>query len=222
MALLGGAVLVAAPVPGAEPPGSGVTLRASAIEFATVPAPSFELMTRELDALLAGTGVRLRWRRAGPTGETSADELRVVFLDAPGRGAHADRPILAASGPAAPAPTIWVYMPTVAAALDLPGPTPLQSFLGRRALGVALGRVLAHELVHLLAPEVPHGTGVMAPRFRLAELGSGRMAYDNASARALANAAAAWYRRGGPPPEEVRRGYAALAARAASEGLKAR
>ncbi|HYN02514.1 MAG TPA: hypothetical protein VE359_08720, partial [Vicinamibacteria bacterium] len=31
-----------------------------------------------------------------------------------------------------------------------------------RALAIALGRVVAHELVHALAPSVPHGTGLMS------------------------------------------------------------
>ena len=31
-----------------------------------------------------------------------------------------------------------------------------------RDLSLALGRVVAHELVHALAPSVPHGTGLMS------------------------------------------------------------
>jgi hypothetical protein len=31
-----------------------------------------------------------------------------------------------------------------------------------RALAIALGRVVAHEVVHALAPSVPHGTGLMS------------------------------------------------------------
>jgi hypothetical protein len=102
-------------------------------------------------------------------------------------------------------------MPTVRAALGLPVATRLESFLAQRAMGVALGRVLAHELVHLLAPEIPHGTGVMAARFRLTELGQGVMILDPASARALTLAARAWEDRGGPPSEEERGARAHLA-----------
>jgi hypothetical protein len=223
-ALIGASVaLVAPPSPAAELPAPGVILRAAAIELATLPPLSFQLMTLELDALLAEAGVGLQWRRARPNGETSAEEIRVVFLDASGRGAHAERPVLAASGPAGPAPTIWVYTPTVHAALARPGPAAAaQPFPAQRDLGIALGRVLAHELVHLLAPEVPHGTGVMAPCFHLTELGSGRMAYDSGCVRALATAADAWHRRGGPPPEEERRVHGALAAKSAAEDAKGR
>jgi hypothetical protein len=184
---------------------SDAQLRVAAVELANVPSLSFETMVVQLDALLAGSGVRLLWRRSGPGEETARDELRVVFLGAPGRGAHAGHPILAASGPTGPAPTVWVYMPTVRAALGLPRATRFESFLAQRAMGVALGRVLAHELVHLLAPQVPHGTGVMAPRFRLTELGRGAMALDGTCARALLVAARAWEERGGPPLEADRR-----------------
>jgi hypothetical protein len=31
-----------------------------------------------------------------------------------------------------------------------------------RALAIALGRVVAHEVVHALAPSVPHGKGLMS------------------------------------------------------------
>lgn len=223
-----GAVLLGVPAWGgaasreAAPAGGPVALRAAAIEIAPVSALAFEVLVRELQSLLDATGVRVDWRRVRPAGETRIDELRVVFLDAPGRGAHAGRPILGASGQAGPAPTIWVYMPTVVAALNLPTDTPLQTFVAQRAMGVALGHVLAHEMVHLLAPEVPHSTGVMAARFRLAGLRSGQASLDAESADALAHAARAWRIRGGPPSEEERRARARRATVGGTSGTVGR
>jgi hypothetical protein len=208
--LLAGAGSLATSPADAEP----VRLRVAAIELARLSPLTFELMTQELSVLLDVADVRLGWRRARPSGVTAPDELRVVFLDSAGRGAHAGRPILAASGQAGPAPTVWVYVPTVLAALGLKPKDPLDSFEAQRVLGLALGRALAHELVHLLAPEVPHGEGVMAARVRLAALEHVRPALDRPSSVALAAAARSWQARGGPSPEAERRARARRAARA--------
>jgi hypothetical protein len=171
-----------------------LSLSATAIEIARVPAVAFDIMQQELAALLEPTGVRLAWRRAGPAGETAPDELRVVFLDGPARGAYEGLEVLAASRAVDPGPTIWVYTPTV---VDSLGPTAagLAPPRARRALGLALGRVLAHELVHVLAPEVPHGHGVMAERFRLVALDQTRPVLSALSARALEHGAREWMAR---------------------------
>jgi len=176
---------------GAEKP---VPLAAAAIEVARVPPVAFDIMQRELAALLEPTGVRLVWRRAGPSGETSREELRVVFLDGPARGLHAGKGVLAATLPTGPAPTIWVYTPTVVESLGPAADGPATP-RARRALGLALGRILAHELVHVLAPEIPHGHGVMAERFRLVALEQTRPVLSPLSARALEHGARAWVTR---------------------------
>jgi hypothetical protein len=178
-----------------------VPLTAAAIEVARVPPVAFDIMQQELAALLEPTGVRLVWRRAGPSGETSPEELRVVFLGGPARGLHAGRGVLAATLPTGPAPTIWVYTPTVVESLGPAADGPATP-RARRALGLALGRILAHELVHVLAPEIPHGHGVMAERFRLVALDQTRPVLSPLSARALEHGARAWvaraHRRGIP------------------------
>jgi hypothetical protein len=219
-----GVVFLAAagPVAGAPLGPEPVRLRAAGIELTRLSPLTFELMTQELSILLENAQVRLDWRKARASGETAPDELRVVFLASAGRGAHAGRPILAASGQAGPAPTVWVYTPTVLAALGLRPAALLDSFEAQRALGVALGRALAHELVHLLAPEVPHGEGVMAARFHLVALDHARPALDEPSAVALAAAARSWHARGGPPPEAERRARARLGAAASASHVAAR
>ena len=201
-----GLLFAAVPVHGApRHHDDSVRLRAVAIELTTLCPVTFELMTRELSTLLEETGLRLDWRRDRPSGATTAEELRFVFLDSPGRGAHAGQPVLAASGQSGPAPTVWVYTPSVRAALPARYTAHSDSFDARRCLGVALGRVLAHELVHLLAPEVPHGRGVMAARVRLEAMDSVQPLLDASSAVALAAAARRWRARGGPAPEAGRR-----------------
>jgi hypothetical protein len=60
--------------------------------------------------------------------------------------------------------------------------------------------VLAHEVVHALAPEVGHGgTSVMRPRLHAFHLTSGRQALEGECAAALAAGARAWLASGGLP-----------------------
>jgi hypothetical protein len=60
----------------------------------------------------------------------------------------------------APLRAVWVFHESLRLALGLDqGPLPPRD---RDALGRALGRVVAHEVIHAIAPEAPHaGTGLM-------------------------------------------------------------
>jgi hypothetical protein len=58
--------------------------------------------------------------------------------------------------------SVWVYCSAVARALDLDPRTSGSAPL----LSQAVGRVVAHEIVHVLAPALPHsGEGLMAARW---------------------------------------------------------
>ena len=61
---------------------------------------------------------------------------------------------------------VWVHVPSVRAAAGRPtrGSGPNLEFHSARRLGIALARVIAHEVVHALAPELPHGSGLMSAR----------------------------------------------------------
>jgi hypothetical protein len=165
-----------------------------------------EAMTMELNDLLAVAGVRLDWRWTPPGTQTAPDELSVVFLDSAGRGGASGHPVLAntATGHSGLSPVVWVYCPSVVGALGLRTDTR-RAFLAERGLGVALGRVVAHELVHALAPEVPHGSGLMAPALRPDALRGPPLALDVRSAATLNAAARSWLRWGGPPTAPDRR-----------------
>jgi hypothetical protein len=194
VAVLFASVLLAGGSTGAagEAPARRIRVRAVAIETSRLPPASFELMVRELDALLSGAGVEIAWRRAPASGETAPGELRAVFLGSPARGAYADRPILAASGPAQVSPTIWVFLPTVRQALGRRAGRAPEAIEDERELGLALGRVLAHELVHVLAPAVAHGEGLMASSFRLVALEEQPSGLEPPEREALSAAARAW------------------------------
>jgi hypothetical protein len=174
-------------------------LRAAEIDFASLASLTRTAMQHELGVVLAPASLALSWRRSRPGGETDPDELRVVLLRS--RGVGADRGALGSTARRGLAPTIWVYVPNVALALGLDPDAVVTSLDSQRLLGVALGRVLAHEVVHALAPNVEHaGSGVMRPRLHAFHLASGRPALENECAAALAAGARAWLARGGPPP----------------------
>jgi hypothetical protein len=186
------------PLSGEPQPTAPVRLRAAEIDYASLAPLTRSVMRHELASVLAPASLALSWRRSPPAGETEADELCVVFLRSTGVGT--DRGALGSTARQGPSPTIWVYVPTVALALGLDVEAVASSLDAQRLVGMALGRVVAHEVVHVLAPEVPHGgTSVMRPQLRAFQLTSGRQALESDDAAALAAGARAWLASGGLP-----------------------
>jgi hypothetical protein len=127
--------------------------------------------------LLGQLGVTATWRRAGPSDPVRAGDLRVILLDR----AAIDRdglPVLGATPDHFEGdPFFWVHAPSVRVALGLDPrrPVAFSALRDRHQLGVAIGRVIAHETVHALAPGVPHGVGLMAPRLGRRDLVAKRL-----------------------------------------------
>jgi hypothetical protein len=153
--------LVATPRLGAD---SLVTplLRAVEIDFSRLKPLTRVAMRQELGQVLGPRSISLSWRQARTDGETEPDELRFVFLPRPGAGS--DLGALASTANRTLVRTTWIYVPNVATALELELPAEALSFEAQRLLGIALGRVLAHEIVHAIAPDVEHASaGLMRP-----------------------------------------------------------
>lgn len=200
-------ILVAQPSTAAEPVASdsALGLRAAEIDFAPLAALARSVMRHELDTLLSPSSLALRWRRSRPSDETGPDELRVVLMRDHGVGG--DSGALGSTSLGGPAPTIWVYVPTVARALGFELESVATSLESQRRLGLALGRVLAHELVHLLAPHVKHAdTGIMRRQLHAANLTRGRAVLDAECLAALMAGARAWRATGGPSRTAAWRG----------------
>ncbi len=134
----------------------------------------------EARALLRGMGVSVSWRR-GEAGElTRTGEVRVILLDraayrAPGV------PVLGATPERfEAAPLVWIHVPSVRAVLGLrPAGSPvIADFASTRALAIALGRVVAHEVVHALAPSLSHGTGLMSASLTRRQLTAPTLPFD--------------------------------------------
>lgn len=118
---------------------------------------------------------------ASAAGEIARDgDVRVILLERTaerGRGV----PVLGATPPRfAVAPFVWVHVTSVRSLMGLRprGPASLLSPAESRDLARALGRVVAHELVHALAPDVPHGRGLMSASLSRRELGAATIAVD--------------------------------------------
>ena len=140
---------------------------------ASAAAAGSELSAREETVrLLRLMGVEASWRSGRASDTAQPGELRVILLDR----AAVDRsgaPVLG-STPARfeSEPFFWVHVPSVRASIGLdarraPGVGDLRD---RHVLGVALGRVIAHEAVHAVAPAIPHGAGLMAPLLKKRDL----------------------------------------------------
>jgi hypothetical protein len=134
----------------------------------------------EARSLLEKMGASVSWRR-GSAGEISrSGEVRVIFLD---RGAARPEgiPVLGATPSRfESAPFVWIHVPNVRRAIGLrpQGPPAARDPLEARSLAIALGRVVAHEVVHALAPSVPHGTGLMSARLTRRQLTAATLSID--------------------------------------------
>jgi hypothetical protein len=108
--------------------------------------------SEETVRVLAALGLRAVSRPALPSELTRPDEIRVVLLPGP-PPPRAGRTVLGAAATNG-RPNVWVYSDGVARLLGArvpfrPMATPIDDVI---RFDLAAGRVVAHEVVHLLAP----------------------------------------------------------------------
>ncbi len=119
----------------------------------------------EVSRLLREMGVASSWRRGDPQELARPGELRVIFLNRATQREHV--PVLGATPASFQGERfLWVHVPSVrtAAGVSSQKSWPSLDIHSARRLGIALARVIAHEVVHAVAPELPHGTGLMSAR----------------------------------------------------------
>lgn len=125
----------------------------------------------EAARIFGAMGVHLTWRRSTAGAAARGDEIRVILLDrAAGDGG---RSVVLGATPDhfEDARFVWIHVPSVRGSLGLAGRDPAALDLPDDCrVGLALGRVIAHELVHALAPALPHGNGLMAARLTRRDL----------------------------------------------------
>jgi len=148
-----------------------------------------EALAGEVRALLAPAGLELAWEAAAPDESDAGPTLRVVLLAAEQAGPS---DVMGSVQRGGASRTAWISLRGVERTLGLPAgrgaaPWPPGS---HRLLAHALARVIVHELVHLLVPDLPHTRGgLMAPRLGRPFLTAQQVALAPAVAAAVRSAA---------------------------------
>jgi hypothetical protein len=139
-------------------------------------AAGSELVARaEAEALIARMGANVTWRRAASGEMTRSEEVWVILLGSGGQPVSGPLVLGATRRHHPVAPVVWVRVANVRAALGISQRPPLRDLppIERRLFAIALGRVIAHEVVHALVPSLPHGTGLMSGSFSRRQLTGG-------------------------------------------------
>jgi hypothetical protein len=161
------------------------------IDAADSAATLFSGASRETAAVLRSAGVEVSWRRAVPYDPVEDGEIRVILVASSARSADGEA-VLGATpqGQRSVGSVMWIHVPAVVATLSLPADRMPPDPHGRHALGVALGRVIAHEAVHCLAPELEHGKGLMSHRLGRRQLMGAHAVFEPSVAVAVREAVA--------------------------------
>jgi hypothetical protein len=156
------------------------------MDLAGVGALAQEVARREAAAVLKGVGLAPRWRTARAHDLIGPRELTVVLLPRDHAARGRPRRVLGACLPGSGTARVWVYLDAMAWALGLPPPTGTQTPEQAFRLGRAIGRVVAHEFIHAVAPAVPHARdGIMAASLGRGELLAARATVDPATRRGV-------------------------------------
>jgi hypothetical protein len=164
---------------GAEP-GEGATARLAWRDLARLPARVSASAQEEVARLYAVAGVRVAWVGAS---EPGAPALSVFIMDVESAWLRLPKDVMGVSRPRGDA--AWI---AYAALLRTLGITRKQAHRADEspAVGRALGRVIAHEVVHALALPHTHAEhGLMRARLGRAALLADALEWDDTSRRAL-------------------------------------
>lgn len=117
---------------------------------------AFADLVDETSAIFKDMGVAIVWKKGalGTTyGGAGLPEVPVILLKEPPGGLHGQSDLLGLIAKNQPA-AIWVFVENVRRTIGVTGQDPGPAKANR--LPVAVGRVVAHEIVHSLAPELGH------------------------------------------------------------------
>jgi len=165
--------------PRAEPLAPSAPLRLVWMDPTGVGVGAEGLARDEARSLLRKMGATVTWRRADADEPARPGEVRVILLDR--AAASSGKAVLGATPPRFEvAPFVWVHVPGVRGVIGLEprGSAFTMPPPASRTLAIALGRVVAHELVHALAPSVPHGTGLMSAALTYRQLTAPSIPFD--------------------------------------------
>jgi hypothetical protein len=120
-----------------------------------------EALADEVRSIFRGLGVEASWRVGGSFGGAAMPEVPVILLlDDPVRLRRSQRVLGLVVPDQEPQRAVWVFLENLRLTLGI-GRGPLDPKQAD-TIGRALGRVVAHEVVHAIAPDTPHaGEGLM-------------------------------------------------------------
>lgn len=184
-------------------PRSDVTrplaLRLAWLDVTEHGAGARDVVWSESRSIFREAGIEVTWRQATERESARSGEIRVVFVDRVLVDRLTRRPILGVTPAWADGPhLVWVHVGSVRAVLGIPQHRAAHALpvAARRDLSVALGRVVAHEVVHAVVPSLGHGEALMAKTLTRSQLTSARMSIGPAAAHSVR----AELRRGPAPP----------------------
>jgi len=188
-----------------DAPSSAPTLHLVWIDVFGTASFAVPFASDEVAAILGSAGIATTSTVGTPSTLVGANEIRIVILDQLRGDPALARRVMGCTRRGGQTRTTWVYLSSVMWALgrsDRSGrglPPREQEEVGR-----ALGRVAAHEIVHVLAPDLPHGRdGIMAGRVSGALLASNHVGLGAQEAGAARAGFAALAASASPSPRAV-------------------
>jgi len=194
-----------------NPPPAGPLVQILWFDPSRALPEGLDLVRPEVDGIFHGIGVELRWTLGGlgtVYGESDVPEVPVILLpDDPDRSRRERRVMGLVMRNQEPTRAIWVFTNAVRWTLGhdpRAADTPTEA--EREELALAVARVVAHEVVHAIAPDEPHSRkGLMSHRLnRGFLLGRGAPVDTQCAAAFLSRLAALLARRDATPTASLR------------------
>jgi hypothetical protein len=124
---------------------------------------AYESLEREVAATFRDIGVEVAWRQGGPgssCGGGPLPEIPVILLPTDPRAGHEGEHVMGlVMRYQHPTHAVWVFLSSLRWTLGHPAPEGPLNARQEREVALALARVVAHEVVHAIAPDEPHSRG---------------------------------------------------------------
>jgi hypothetical protein len=144
---------------GAAQPADQIRLDVVYMDVGTAVPFAFPRLSREVESILQREGVSVGWRQS-VEGVWADGELGVVLLSRRGPPTLGRNVMGATLRDGRVIRAVWIYLPSVAEVLAVDWRQwPRWSQVERDLFATALGRVVAHEIFHALAPDLAHVPG---------------------------------------------------------------
>ena len=192
-------LLLSSPVAAEPAPATSPDLKLSLIwndAYKLLPI-SYEKAANEVTKIFEAIRIQVRWTKAGQDELVEADtiQIRVVLMPRLSSGWSLDGHTMGVViGKKVPRRTVFIFYPSVLLALGYEHVADRRRSPRERAnLTRALGRVVAHEIVHAILPEREHDKdGLLSRQLKRRNLQQARLPLANETAFVLVERLAAW------------------------------